>query len=84
MRQTQIMKNSTFKVRKNSSFKIKTKNDKDNLDWRQENEGIRKRKNGVNTRNNIDRGLERAKYKLSFPFSFNLLYSFTHVQSKHT
>lgn len=31
-----------------------------------------------------DRGLERAKYKLSFPFSFNLSYIFTHVQSKHT
>lgn len=46
-------------------FKRNTNRDKDKRDWQQENEW---REGGADTHTNEDRGLEREKCTLAFPF----------------
>lgn len=82
-------KNRTLRLERTANFKSKTKMTKTNLDWRQENEGIRKRKNGVNTHNNGDRQrVGKGKVQTLFPLFFQPVLHFhscteqTHINTR--
>lgn len=67
-----------MKGKKEKQLKIKHKMTR-NLTGNERMKGSERERKRERGHTKTDRGLEREKCKLSFPFSFNLFYIFTHT-----